>query len=409
MILSADNSPPTHRAPCFTAAIRGREVLFISEATAFGGHETMALRAAACLSQAGARVKFRCWPGNHRLIQAIADANNSGASIETDAAAAGDVALGSLRWWTRTHEAEEARSFLAKDKSFVRILVQGRIDSGLVTLHAARHVGKRLLSYVPMAHTLLQMGVNTFPRIRELILRHHYASASAFITIDAFVENDLRHRGVSCPIQVVENWIPTPTPKEVTDRYTARERLKLPTHASIVATIGRVDFRQKGHLYLLDALTSHSAQMNDVHWLIVGDGPDSAILRKKVEAAGWHANCHFLPWVKGGMDQIYEAVDAVALPSNYEGVPLVMLEALARRIPVIGSDLDGIASWLPKIARFDRRSTKSITLALRHALDPSQRVEYDIAFTRALLATESSHFLEAWAGALIKLTDTKNI
>jgi glycosyltransferase involved in cell wall biosynthesis len=59
----------------------------------------------------------------------------------------------------------------------------------------------------------------------------------------------------------------------------------------------------------------------------------------------------FLPW-REDMAAVYSAIDLLVLPSRFEGVPLVMLEALAFGIPVVASDRDGMADWLPAALRF---------------------------------------------------------
>ncbi|SEK57444.1 Glycosyl transferases group 1 [Roseateles sp. YR242] len=379
-----------------------RPVLFISEATAFGGHESMALRAAAGLSRSGVPVGFRFWVGNERLRRAIAAENAQGASITLDDSAAADIRLGSWRTWQRGVEIAEARRFLAKDSSFARVLVQGRIDSGLVTLNAAAELGLPLISYLPMAHTLSQMGVGTLPGLRERVLRGLYKKVPAYITIDPAVERDLRARHARAPIEVAENWVPAP-PTRRPLRASARARLHLPEAGPTVGTIGRIDFRQKGHDHFLRAMASPPGRERPLNWLIVGDGPDAAQLRDMISALGLSNRCHLLPWVEGGMDEVYAAVDAVVLPSNFEGVPLVMMEALARQVPVAGSDIDGMAAWLPAFAQFDRHQPLQVLEAVSQALDPAHRPAFEPAFARATAATDVRTFVARWALALQSL------
>jgi len=55
---------------------------------------------------------------------------------------------------------------------------------------------------------------------------------------------------------------------------------------------------------------------------------------------------------KNDLREVYAATDVLLIPSKVEGVPLVMLEALSYRIPVVGTDRDGMRSWLPVEWRF---------------------------------------------------------
>lgn len=375
-------------------------ITFVSEAVTFGGHEGMALCAAGALSRRGHHIVFRCWDGNRRLRKGIDEQNANGASIEVDTHRIGDVRLGSLRWWARRKAFATARRWLESDPSDVRVLVQGRIDSGLVSAHAGVAVGSRLISYLPMAHTLKEMGVSTLPGARERVLAMHYRAPAGFVTIDAGVSEQLRARGVDGPIELVENWIPAPAARP--DQIASRKKLGIPLTVPVVATIGRIDYMQKGHGHLLTALDSPAGRASGIHWLVVGDGPDGRRLRKDVDAVGLTARCHFVPWIEGGMEAVYAAVDAVVLPSNFEGVPLVMLEALARQVPVAASRIDGMARWLPADCTFDRHDKDSVFRAVERAIGGGAELFGD-AFARAMRATDESHFGEAWLRALERL------
>jgi glycosyltransferase involved in cell wall biosynthesis len=117
----------------------------------------------------------------------------------------------------------------------------------------------------------------------------------------------------------------TPEPKGP-----ARKHLGLPVDRHVIICVGRLS-RQKGQDVLLAA-----AREVDADVVLVGDGPDRAAL----EAAA-PANVRFA----GRSDDVaawYAAADAVAVPSRWEGMPLVVLEALACGRPVVGSDVSGM-------------------------------------------------------------------
>ncbi len=69
-----------------------------------------------------------------------------------------------------------------------------------------------------------------------------------------------------------------------------------------------------------------------------------------------------IPWTDD-IESFYDQIDLLAIPSRYEGVPLVLLEALARGIPVIASATDGMEEILPKSWTFDPESTASMAWA----------------------------------------------
>ena len=70
------------------------------------------------------------------------------------------------------------------------------------------------------------------------------------------------------------------------------------------------------------------------------------------------------PW-SNDTRSIYPALDALVIPSSYEGVPLVMIEAIDCCIPVIATKVGGMAEFLPEEWLFDRGDDQRlITLIL---------------------------------------------
>jgi glycosyltransferase involved in cell wall biosynthesis len=122
--------------------------------------------------------------------------------------------------------------------------------------------------------------------------------------------------------------------------------LDLPPKAFLVGTVGRLD-PGKGQRLALQALAMLPV---DVHWVFVGDntvnnGVDErahlAILAREL---GLESRVHMLP----GQDSfpVYEALDAFGMVSASETIGTVTLEAMARRVPVIGSRAGGTPELL---------------------------------------------------------------
>ncbi len=143
-----------------------------------------------------------------------------------------------------------------------------------------------------------------------------------------------RDAGVSTPALVVPNGVDT-------DRFaprpsaSARAELGLPD-APMVLCLGRVT-EQKGQDLLLEAWPHVRARVPDAVLVVVGDGP---------RADEWRGGCTdpSVLW-RGATDDPapwYAAADVVALPSRWEGMPLVALEALASGRPVAGFGVTGV-------------------------------------------------------------------
>jgi glycosyltransferase involved in cell wall biosynthesis len=105
-------------------------------------------------------------------------------------------------------------------------------------------------------------------------------------------------------------------------------------------TVGRLE-REKGHALLLDAL----AALDDdrISLTILGDGSEMEALRSQAKRLGIADRVRLLGRV--GQDEIrahYAQAHAFVLSSLGEGIPVVLMEAMAMRMPVIAPRLMGI-------------------------------------------------------------------
>lgn len=77
---------------------------------------------------------------------------------------------------------------------------------------------------------------------------------------------------------------------------------------------------------------------------IVGDGPLAAALHAQANELGLGRTIEWMPWVaREKMAACYASADCLVNPSLYEGMPNVVLEAMASGMPVIASDVAGNA------------------------------------------------------------------
>jgi glycosyltransferase involved in cell wall biosynthesis len=121
-----------------------------------------------------------------------------------------------------------------------------------------------------------------------------------------------------------------------------------------------------------------------------------------VGEAGLGGRFAFLPW-REDMTPVYSAIDVLALPSRFEGVPLVMLEALACGVPVVASDRDGMADWLPPELRFDpgREAAAGLRRAIIGATtDPAIRTRVGALAGRLRRLADIGRYAADWRRAL---------
>ncbi|MDQ3706822.1 MAG: glycosyltransferase family 4 protein [Chloroflexota bacterium] len=106
-----------------------------------------------------------------------------------------------------------------------------------------------------------------------------------------------------------------------------RAALGLPTNAKLVLSVGRLT-KQKGYEYLIGATCTVAARLPDTHFLLAGDGPLISELKANARACGALHNVHFLG-SRTDAKELMRACDLFVLPSLFEGLPLVVLEAMA--------------------------------------------------------------------------------
>lgn len=154
-----------------------------------------------------------------------------------------------------------------------------------------------------------------------------------------------RRAGIGAPIAVIGNGIDT-TVHHPGDRGQARTELGQPSGSPTVVCVGRLT-RQKGQDLLLQAWPSVLASVPDAHLVLVGDGPDRSVLATEVASLG-AARAASVTFAGASEDPRpwYAAADVVVLPSRWEGMALVVAEAMASARAVVAFDVDGCAELI---------------------------------------------------------------
>ncbi|MBX3436809.1 MAG: glycosyltransferase [Planctomycetaceae bacterium] len=131
------------------------------------------------------------------------------------------------------------------------------------------------------------------------------------------------------------------------ERFTAASPANLsvfgiPPEARTVLSIGRLH-PQKGQRDLIAAFDRcvRSGHTLDAHLLIVGDGPDRAALEDDVRSRGLGGRVHFAGW-QPEVAPLLRAADLFVLSSLWEGMPNVLLEAMAAGRPCVATDVEGV-------------------------------------------------------------------
>ena len=107
----------------------------------------------------------------------------------------------------------------------------------------------------------------------------------------------------------------------------------------VIGTVGRLH-PQKGHVYLIEAAQEIVNKKPDTFFVVVGDGKLRDFLENEVKNRNLHRYFYFTGF-RNDIPQLLQCFDIFVLPSLYEGLPNVVLEAMATGKPVVATYVDG--------------------------------------------------------------------
>ena len=113
----------------------------------------------------------------------------------------------------------------------------------------------------------------------------------------------------------------------------------IPQDKLVVGTVGAL-IEQKGHEYLLDAAQRILLKQPDTYFLIVGDGKRRAEL-EALSHKNQLKNRVIFTGLRQDIPEILNAIDVFVLSSLWEGLPIVILEAMSSKTCVIATDVGG--------------------------------------------------------------------
>lgn len=119
-------------------------------------------------------------------------------------------------------------------------------------------------------------------------------------------------------------------------RSSIRAELGISEDAFVVGHVGRFN-QQKNHSFLIDAFEQVACVREDARLLLLGRGELEGKVRERAARAGVSDRVVFAG-VRRDVALCYSAMDVLAFPSLYEGLPNVIVEAQANGLPCIVSD-----------------------------------------------------------------------
>ena len=201
----------------------------------------------------------------------------------------------------------------------------------------ARFRGARLI--------LIIHGLEAWTPSHKYLAKWFAQRVDAFIAVSKFsAERFTKWSGVSMSRAfILPNCVDLTKfrPQDRDPTLIARYGLKL---SKVILTVGRLvsEDRYKGFDPVIEAMPELIKRFANLKYLIVGDGPDRHRLEAKVQALGLENHVIFAGYVpEPEKPAYYNLADVYTMPSRGEGFGIVLLEAAACGVPIVGSQVDG--------------------------------------------------------------------
>jgi len=313
--------------------------IFIDLAPEFGGHEVMLLRWIESLQRQGSiEPLLVCAAGSRLATLGAAQVH----TVEVELAQGGrvDRLVKFARFLRQLHALKRAH------RPARAVVAEGCLMAQRHGLFAARALGLRPVLYVPLVSSFEAMGVPDGARLDRKVRGFYRKLPEAWLTITSQQADELRSwSGIQQPVFCLPNTVSGEF--DTTAEAPAPDR----TGPVKVLVLGRLEPFQKGLDRLLEHLKARPGLASHVHVSFVGEGPYlptlEAALRDNPALAG-------LVTLEGWQDAATALAnhDVLLMASRFEGVPLVMLEAMASGVPVVTTDMPGTRPYLPASCLF---------------------------------------------------------
>lgn len=181
--------------------------------------------------------------------------------------------------------------------------------------------------------------------VRRAAYRQMLTRCRSVIAVSAQVKASLgRELGLPASavdgVSVVPNGARVLPPVDPVERTRLRSLWGIGDDQVLVVSVGRLT-AQKNFAALVDALAPLARQDDSWQCIVAGEGELRPDLEQQVAAAGLTGRIR-MPGLVSDVPSLLAAADIFCLPSRFEGLPLVLLEAMGAGLPVIAFAIDGV-------------------------------------------------------------------
>lgn len=230
-----------------------------------------------------------------------------------------------------------------------RIMIQGRFDlvhahsskAGFLGRLAAKLSGIKAIVYTPHSFAFQYCPQSLQGRLYRFLERTAgYLHHQMICVSEGEREVALRHRITSpAKIQVIPNTVPVEAMQPKRSCAAIKKIFDIPAGVKVVGMVAQ--FRpQKGYRHFIRAIPLIQKRCPDTRFLIIGDGPLMEEARQSIQQMGI-AEAVIMAGHQENPYDFYQVMDVFVLSSLWEGMPYVILEAIAMGLPIVATDTVG--------------------------------------------------------------------
>jgi len=171
----------------------------------------------------------------------------------------------------------------------------------------------------------------------------------------------------------------------------------------VVGFAGRI-IERKGWRTLLKAAAEVKNQDSHIKFILAGDGPETNALQEMIEQLSLSDSVNHIGYYNK-MPLLYTAIDALVLPSHFEGLPMTQLEVMAMGVPMIttnGPGMDEVAVPDKDALYFEMKNPKDLATKLLKLRSPTLREK----LVKSALETVKKYGLSSYLLELDALYDS---
>lgn len=179
--------------------------------------------------------------------------------------------------------------------------------------------------------------------LRRILFKQLFHKAKKIIAVSLFTKNRLidNYNLQGKKVEVVYNGIDLNKFQINFEKGSFRNSLCIKKNIPIIGFVGRLSIREKGCDLLLDAIAKVKSSYGNFHLLVLGEGSLKTSLEQYARQLDLTDYVSFLG-ARSDIPYFFNIFDVFVLPSKMESFGLVLLEAMACKVPVVAFSVGGI-------------------------------------------------------------------